>query len=58
MEDADIESLYELARAITPPLPRRNPERTRRKPQRYGQLEVNCITAVNSNNKKIAKKRV
>ena len=57
-EDADTESLYEPTRAITPPLPRKNPERTRRKPQRYGQLEVNYITADNSNNKKIAKKRV
>ena len=42
-QDADTESVYEPARAITPQPLRRNPERARRKPQRYGEVEVNCI---------------
>ena len=42
-EDADMESVYEPARAITPQPLRRNPERARRKPQQYGEVEVNCI---------------
>ena len=55
--DADTELLYELAKATNPTTPSRNLERTRRKPQRYGQLEVNCITALSSNNNRLASKR-
>ena len=47
--DAGMELLYEPARAITSPIPSRNLEKSRRKPQRNGQLEVNCITALSSN---------
>ena len=42
-QDADMESVYEPARAITPQSLRKNPERARRKPQRNGEDEVNCI---------------
>ena len=42
-QDADTESVYEPARAITPQPLRRNPERARRKPRRYGEVEINCI---------------
>ena len=48
-EGADTESLYEPARQITPVPPRRNPERARRKPERYGQINVNVITTSSSN---------
>ena len=48
-QDADMESVYEPARAITPQPLRRNPEKARRKPQRYGEVEVNCI---NTNHEK------
>ena len=41
--DADTQLLYEPAREITPPTPRRNRERTRRKPKRYGQVEVTAL---------------
>ena len=48
-QDADIESLYEPNREITPPLPRRNPERQRKKPERYGIYEINNITETQPN---------
>lgn len=53
-QDADTKSLYEPARANTPQPLRRNPERDGRKPERYGQLEVNCITVASSNTYQIA----
>ena len=54
-QDADTESLYEPPRAITPQPLRRNPERTRKKPERYGLVETNCITATSSNDNKLIK---
>ena len=54
-QDADTESLYEPARAITPQPLRRNPERTRKKPECYGQMETNCITTTCSNENKLIK---
>ena len=48
-QDADTESLYEPNREITPPLPRRNPERQRKKPERYGIYEINNITETQPN---------
>ena len=54
-QDADTESLYEPARTITPQPLRRNPERTRKKPERYGLVETNCITTTSSNENKLIK---
>ena len=52
-EDADTESLYEPAREITPVPPRQNPERARRKSERYGLVDVNVITTSSSNNNQL-----
>ena len=54
-QDADTEFLYEPTRAITPQPLQRNPERTRKKPERYGQVETNYITTTSSNENKLIK---
>ena len=54
-QDADTESLYEAARSITSQPLRRNPKRIRKKPERYGQVETNCITTASPNKNGLTK---